>query len=128
MIIDTELDIAHIELIRIFLKANELDGVIVREVPYELRNWYHRCIQLESCNEDSSIALTFMGVRHAGVLNMFDDYLLKCGIDVGALKPKSIYRQEQSEREDKLNEDFMKQLETKWKQNGNKMETIFSKK
>jgi hypothetical protein len=110
MIINTQLDIAHIELIKIFIKANDLVGIVLREYPIEVRGRFHMCLQLESTFEDTSIALTFMGVIHCGVLNMLDDYLMKCGVTPDSLKPKSIHRQLQEEREAKFNEEFMTHL------------------
>jgi len=111
MIIKTRLDIAHLELIKIFFKANELVGMNITEDTMEVRGRYHMVLQLESTYEPTSIALTFMGVRHCGVLNMLDDYLLKCGVPMDALQPKSYHRQLQEEKEAKQNEDFVEVLE-----------------
>jgi len=111
MIIETRLDIAHVELIKIFLKANELVGVNIKEATMEVRGRHHMVIHLESTYEPTSIAFTFMGVRHSGVLNMLDDYLLKCGVPMDALQPKSYHRQLQEEKEAKQNEDFVEHLE-----------------
>jgi len=111
MIIETRLDIAHLELIKIFFKANELVGVVFKEATMEVRGRHHMVIHIESTYEPTDIALTFMGVRHCGVLNMFDDYLIKCGVSLDALQPKSYHRQLQEEREAKVNEDFVDHLE-----------------
>ena len=110
MIVNTELDVKHLELIKIFVKANDLVGIVIKEVPYEVRGRFHMCLQLETTFEDSAEALTFMGIRHCGVKNMLDDYLLKCGIAPDALQPASMHRQLQDEREQEQNEDFMKHL------------------
>jgi len=111
MIIETRLDIAHLELIKIFFKANELVGVNIKQATMEVRGRHHMVIHLETTYEPTSIALTFMGVRHCGVLNMLDDYLLKCGVALDALQPKSYHRQLQEEKEAKQNEDFVAVLE-----------------
>jgi len=110
MIIDTRLDIAHIELIKIFLKANDLVGVEINEVPMEVNGRFHMVIQLESKYEPTSHSLTFMGLRHCGILNMLDDFLLKCGVLHDALQPKSYHRQLQEEKEQEQNEEFMKHM------------------
>ena len=110
MIIDTKLDIAHKELILIFFKANELIGMVVTEEPIEIRGRFHMVLRLESTFQGTSEALTFMGIRHCGVLNMLDDYLLKCGVTWDALQPSSMHRQIQDEREQEENEKFIKDL------------------
>jgi len=115
MIIQTEIDVAHLELIKIFIKANELVGVVIKETPFEIRGRFHMGLQLESIYEPTSETFTFMGFRHCGILNMFDDYLLKCGIPCDAIKPKSYHRQLQEEKEAGSNASFMKMLETKMK-------------
>lgn len=112
MIIDTFLDIAHLELIKIFIKANELTGVEVIEYPVELRGRHHMCIRLESTYEDSSAALTYLGFRHMGVKNMFDDYLIRCGVAPYDLNPNSYHTQLRHEREIEQNEKFTEHLKT----------------
>ena len=111
MIIDTQLDVEHLELIKIFIDANELVGIVIRQVPMEYNKRHHMVLQLESTHDLTSEKLTFMGYRHSGVLNMFDDYLLKCGVPHDALKPKSYYRQLQEEQEEEINEDFLEHLQ-----------------
>jgi hypothetical protein len=118
MIINTQLDIAHKELMIIFFKANELTGVVINEFPIEIRGRYHMMLQFEVTYEPTEISLTFMGLRHCGVLNMFDDYLLKCGIEVSALQPKSYHRQLQDEREKEINDEFVDKLQSIVSTNG----------
>jgi hypothetical protein len=113
MIVDTEISIEHLELIKIFLDANKLDGITATEHILEIRGVKHNVIRLISVKEESSIALTFMGVIHAGVLNMFDDYLLKCGVYPDQIKPKTMYRQVQEEREAVVNKQFIDHLQNK---------------
>lgn len=111
MIIDTQLDVDHLELIKIFIDANELVGVVIKQVPMTYNGRHHMVLQLESTYDLASEKLTFMGYRHSGVLNMLDDYLLKCGVPYDALKPKSYYRQLQEEQEEEINEDFLEHLQ-----------------
>ena len=115
MIINTQLDVAHMELIKIFIKANDLTGIVINEVPWEVNGRFHMVLQLDAVYEPSAEALTFLGFRHCGVLNMFDDYLLKCGVAPDALQPKSYHRQMQEEKEQKVTEEFMKQFKPKEK-------------
>jgi hypothetical protein len=76
----------------------------------EVRGRHHRIIHLKITSEDSTIALTFMGLRHCSVLNMLDDYLLRCGVANDALQPASYHRQLQEEREARQNEEFLEKL------------------
>lgn len=110
MIIQTQLDIAHKELIKIFLEANELVGVEITEEPLEMRGRFHMVLRLNSRFEGTSETFTFMDIRHCGILNMLDDYLLKCGVMWDALQPASMHRQIQDEREQEENEKFIKDL------------------
>jgi hypothetical protein len=115
MIVDTQLSVDHIELIKIFVEANELieTNVIEREV--DIRGKKHRMLTLHTFNEDSATKLTFMGLRHAGVLNMLDDFLLKCDVSPLNLQPASIRTQEneekEAEREAKMQADLEKQMQ-----------------
>jgi len=92
MIINTQLDVAHLELIRIFLEANDIIGVVINQVPHEVRGRFHMVLQLDITYEPAAESLTFLGLKHCGVLNMLDDYLLKCGVLWDALQPKSMHR------------------------------------
>jgi hypothetical protein len=83
---------------------------VITEEPVEIRGRFHMCLQLESKFDDTSVALTFLGLRHCGIQNMLDDYLMKCGVPWDALQPKSIHRQLQDEREEEQNKEFMKHL------------------
>lgn len=106
----TQIDTAHLELIKIFVKANEL-AVDVRADTLTVRKYNHKIIILEPKDEESAMSLTYMGVVHAGVLNMLDDYLLKCGVMPAAILPDTIHRQNQDEKEERANEKFMADLE-----------------
>lgn len=119
MIIETNLDIKHTKLMHIFFKANELVGVVVEEYPVEIRGRHHMMLRFNITYEPSAVALTFMGVRHAGIKNMFDDYLMKCGVPVDALQPASYHRQLQEEREAEENKRFIEHMNNFIKNNGN---------
>jgi hypothetical protein len=110
MYIETELDPAHLELMRIFFKANDLRGIIVHNKKVMIRGVEHTFLHFETDFEETELKLTFMALRHAGIRNMFDDFLLKCSIPVDALQPKSFHQQLQAEREAKQNEEFMDNL------------------
>lgn len=113
MYIYTEIDTYHRSLIHTFILANELDGIYVEESSTEIRGNYHKVLALRCESEDSQIKLTFMGLRHSGILNMLDDYLLKCGIKWDALKPASYMRQLQNEKEYVQNEKFLEHIYSK---------------
>lgn len=118
MIIDTQISFDHLELIKIFIEANDLDGVVAYPQDLNIRGVIHRVISVKSLDEDSNVKLTFLGIRHSGVINMLYDYLLKCGVSPDRISPPTIHRQLQSEREEKQNEEFMAHL-TKIKKNEN---------
>lgn len=111
MNIETKINVDHLELIKIFLEANELNA-IANEDEIIIRGVIHKALSIVVWDEDSEIKLTFMGVRHAGVLNMLDDYLLKCGVAVDTINPKTMHRQLQSEKEDRMNEEFVRNIRT----------------
>jgi len=112
MIITTDLCVSHEELIKIFLKANILEDVVVQHVDWEVRGRTHRVLELRTDNEETGLQFTFMGVKHSGILNMFDDYLLKCGVGQTELKPKTWHRQLQEEKEAEQTRKFMEEMKT----------------
>lgn len=79
-IIQTELPADHLELVAIFLKANDLDADISCEVNRNLNRQTIK-ISYNEENEDLCSKITYMSLRHLGFLNMLDDFLLKCGIE-----------------------------------------------
>lgn len=107
MIIDTKLDVTHLELIKVFLQANDLVGVEINQVPMEFNGKYHMVLQLDSKFEPTSEKITFMGLRNYGFQNMLDHYLLRCGVHVDKLQPESIRRQIQEEKQKKELDDFL---------------------
>lgn len=118
MIIETELDVKHTDLMHIFFKANELVGIVTEEYPVEIRGRNHMMLRFTVTYEPTAVALTFLGIRHAGIKNMFDDYLIKCGVPIDALQPASYHRQLQEERESEQNERFIEYLNNSLKTNG----------
>jgi len=79
-IIETEIPADHLELITIFLKANELDADIFCEIDRNLNRQTIK-ISYNEKNEDLCSKITYMSLRHLGFLNMLDDFLLKCGVE-----------------------------------------------
>lgn len=108
MLIETMLSTDHIELIKIFIDANELRGMTVLEAKVDIRGTNHSFIHLACHDEDTMEKITFMSLRHSGFLNMFDDYLMKCGVTHNELNPATYRRQLQKEREDETTRIFMK--------------------
>lgn len=89
MIVETNISYGYLDLIKIFLDANNLDIKIQDKSAYPFGK-----IVFEY-DEDSEVAttITFMSYRHLGFENMLCDYLIKCGIDpsiisIGSAKPK----------------------------------------
>jgi hypothetical protein len=80
MEIETDILHEHSELIKIFLNANDLDGVRVESYDQDVNGILHLCIKLVIDSDDDSEKLTAMGLRNYGVKNMLDHFLLKCGI------------------------------------------------
>ena len=77
--IQTEIPANHSELIKVFLKANELDADISYEGNIAL-NRQTINISYNEENEDLCSKITYMSLRHLGFINMLDDFLLKCGV------------------------------------------------
>lgn len=107
MYLRTLLSTDHLELIKVFVEANELHDTIVMEVAETIRGIEHCFLHLKCDNLETETKLSYMGFRHCGVLNMLDDYLLKCGVPVNALQPKSFNRQLQNEKEEETNRKFL---------------------
>lgn len=107
-IIETKLDISHIELIKIFFEANNLSSVSVYEKEILVREYPHRVIFISyPLDSEDSTKISFMSLIHAGFINMLDDYLLKCGVSVYNLSPDSFKHQERNEKEAEINQKFM---------------------
>lgn len=110
MEIKTELCINHAELLKLFFKANELEqSVKVRYYDKDINGIFHKMIVLV-CEAPGQSTLTYMALRHSGIENMLEHFLLACGVEPDALKPASYHRQEQDERERELNTKLMKRI------------------
>lgn len=79
MIIHTDLSAGFTDLIRIFFRANELEG--------EITTRYNKDTGIESIdinivdNSPTAVSITMMSYRNSGVNNMLSDYLIKTGVD-----------------------------------------------
>jgi len=80
----TRIRAVHKELVEIFFKANEFkDARVINHV--EPENYGDQeMLKIFYSDEDASL-IVFMGFRHGGILNMLDDYLIKCGAYPSAL-------------------------------------------
>jgi hypothetical protein len=93
--IQTTISTDHLELIKIFFEANELPDVRIYTYNKQIGMFAHRMIEVAyENNSDTAEKITFMSMIHAGFLNMLDDYLMKCGVSVWELQPKTIKEQE----------------------------------
>ncbi len=78
-ILKTKILFEHQALIRIFFDANNMESVDVLE--YVDPDQYGNQTMISIFYEDEfSGQLSFMALRHAGIPNMLDHYLLKCGV------------------------------------------------
>ena len=98
MYIETKLSPTHIELIKIFLQANQLTHTDVMCVKRSIDNIEYEFLDIVTLDEDDNEKLTYMGLIHSGILNMFDDYLIKCGIPWDFLPPRD-YRDHEANRD-----------------------------
>lgn len=89
-IIQTELSIKHLELIKIFFEANDMPDAVVRQYDKQIGAFYHPMIEIYCSSEDTETNITFMAMKHMGFKNMLDDYLMKCGVDHWNLEPDSV--------------------------------------
>ena len=106
--IKTNLSIDHLELIKIFFEANKLPNVIISEYSNIIKNYPHKMIEITYDNDDveTSGQITYMSLVHVGLQNMLDDYLMKCGVSVWDLQPKTIREQELKEREEAREQEY----------------------
>ena len=111
--IKTNLSIEHLELIKIFFEASKLPNVIIGEYNKILKDVSHKMIDIMYDDEDVETAgqITYMSLVHAGLQNMLDDYLMKCGVSVWDLQPKTIREQELKEKEEERAEALEQHLQ-----------------
>lgn len=88
MKIKTDLRATHIELIKIFFKANELYDVNVCTYNKLIGKLYHSLIEISYDNESvSAEKITYMSFINSGLQNMLDSYLIQCGVSPFELNP-----------------------------------------
>lgn len=76
--LDTRLKPQFKELIKTFFKANEFTDV--RVVSYtDPENYGDQEMLRIFYSDDDESRIMFLGFKHAGILNMLDDYIMKCG-------------------------------------------------
>jgi len=79
IVVNTKISWGYLELLQIFAKANSL---VLKFDPYSepdpLRE-YTRISYEEG--SDTSVAITFLSIKHLGFENMLCDYLIRCNID-----------------------------------------------
>jgi hypothetical protein len=68
----------HKDLLQTFFEANDLNGIFMQD-DRTIDGVMHSFLIIMTADADTEMKLTFMGIRHAGIRNMFDDYLLKFG-------------------------------------------------
>lgn len=107
-IIQTQISEEHLELLKLFFKANELPNVNISTYAKE-EKYMHNFIELsfDDNDEDTSSQLMYMSIRHAGFENMLEHYLLKCGVSIKILSPMPV---PQVVTDDALNEHLSKIL------------------
>ena len=109
MKIKTRIDIKHIELIKVFLKANQMNVDFYEDL-LTIRNVNHKVLILECLDDDSEQKFSYMGMVHSGIQNMFDHYLMKCGVLVDDIEPDSIKEQIHIEKQKQQEEEFQERL------------------
>lgn len=87
MEIDTDLSVEHSALVSLFMEANELNFEVGAYTQTE-DGQTHQCIRLSTSDTDAESKIIMMGIRHSGVKNMLDHYLLRCAVPVEQLHPR----------------------------------------
>jgi hypothetical protein len=75
--IDTKISWGFLSLLEVFAKANNLEvNFIARDsgLGKQVSITYDE-------NSDTALSITMLAMKHAGFLNMLDDFLIRCGID-----------------------------------------------
>ena len=91
MLIQTTLRAEHIELIKIFFKANELKDVVIGTCDKTIGGSIHLVITIEYDDEsDSAQKISYMSLIHSGFQNMLDSYLICCGVSPFELNPSEL--------------------------------------
>lgn len=90
MNIETSLKAEHIELIKIFFKANNLDDVEISTYTKKMGELLYNLISIGyNDKSESAEKIVYMSLRHLGFQNMLDSYLIQCGVSPFNLSPPS---------------------------------------
>lgn len=94
-ILNTKLYFRHKELIEIFLQANNFTDYSVQSYtrPDEFSDI--ELIQIQYQDNDDGMVMS-LALKHYGILNMFDHYLMKCGVHYSQLSPPPMLSTEQA--------------------------------
>jgi len=111
-IFKTQLDSKHLEKIQIFLEANKLNDTKAEIDEVISGAWIHQTIQVCCNSHDDEVQLTFMAVIHAGISNMLDDYLMKCGVQNWELDAYSLRLEKEAIRAAELERQFQEHFKT----------------
>lgn len=106
MRIETNLKAEHIELVKIFFEANEMPDVVVSTYAKRIGLLEHILILLDyEDSSDAAYKISFMSFRNSGLINMLEDFLIKCNVSPFDLNPS-----ESNERvtDEDLDRHFMK--------------------
>ncbi len=95
---------------KIFLTANELEDTEVLQVDLEENDKKYPILEIVCHNDISAQSLTVLGLRNYGILNMFDDYLIRCGVDPWAIKPYNLIRDREDCEANKKFENFYQKI------------------
>lgn len=76
MIIYSKISWGHLELLKTFFEANELEVTCLLN---EVKSLPQCDLHYED-DSDTALKLTLMGLRHLGIENMLCDYLIRCGV------------------------------------------------
>jgi hypothetical protein len=70
----------HKDLLATFCRANEVQADFIQD-QRTIDGVMHSFLTILVLDSDSEQKLTWLGFKHAGILNMLHDYLKKCNVD-----------------------------------------------
>src|SRR5271165_5700497 len=98
-VIETNIAVEHMALIEIFFKANRLENVKIGDCIKIYNGNPHHYIEISwDETSETGVQISYMSVVHMGFLNMLDDFLLKCGVDINNFEPTSLKQQKRREK------------------------------
>ena len=106
MIVNTQISYGYVELIKTFIKANELDINVQDMTAYP----FGKIILHYEDNSDTALNITFMSVKHLGLENMLCDYLIRCGIPASLIQIGKFANKRDMEELDKQWEEHRKHI------------------